>query len=242
MTTYLQALWRNPNGSLVWLTVNKSIGNYKPGTGQSGRRGNARITCATQTNTSFRALTDVDLPGIIDPPGMQVSPQVTLFLFTPRSAHLIWSVLVKSAESGWSVDSSSQAASDGSERSLPQGVVAGLLLTALRREESGAEVFTVIEQFILEDGQRVIINSDRGFTVGAPLEMDADGRVHAAAGSVVPDDDIRQTVMNVVGADEGEPEDSQPWERLAWLANQRGLRVTAGELRALPLRIEIAQG
>lgn len=80
---YLQALWRNPNGTVTWLTVDSNSAQLKPGTGQSGRRVNARITCATQVNTLFRALTDVDLPGIIDPPGMQASPQVTLSCSPP---------------------------------------------------------------------------------------------------------------------------------------------------------------
>ncbi|MBZ2199678.1 hypothetical protein [Occultella gossypii] len=80
---YLQALWRNPNGTLAWLTVDSNSMQLKPGTGERGRRVNARIPCATQVSTTFRGLTDVDLPGIIDPPGMQESPDVTLSCSPP---------------------------------------------------------------------------------------------------------------------------------------------------------------
>lgn len=75
---YLQALWHNPHGTYAWLTVGSNSMDLKPGTGQSGRRVSGRLTCATQVRTSFRGLTDVDLPGIIDPSGREVSPEVSL--------------------------------------------------------------------------------------------------------------------------------------------------------------------
>lgn len=140
---------------------------------------------------------------------------------------------------GWSAGDHPPSGSDRVEGELPAGLPTEVLLLVTRREWASGESFGVSEEFVFEDGRRAVIDAGRGFTVGNPLEVDAAGRVKAAPPLALSDDRVRETVMNVVGADEGEPEDSQPWERLAWLARGRGLSVTADDLRKLPLRIEI---
>lgn len=116
-----------------------------------------------------------------------------------------------------------------------------MLLIAKRRGGVSGEGFDVSEEFVFEDGRRAVINADRGFTVSEPLEVGLEGCVQPAPRSAMSDDEVRRTVMSVVGADEGEPEDSQPWERLAWLARGQGMSVTADDLRKLPLRIEVTR-
>ncbi|OZV71920.1 hypothetical protein CA850_32800 [Micromonospora echinospora] len=65
---YLQAFWCDPFGC-GWVTVDSGSGDYAPGSG-SGTRANARINCSSSTEVGWRGVTDVDLPGIADPPGM----------------------------------------------------------------------------------------------------------------------------------------------------------------------------
>lgn len=122
---------------------------------------------------------------------------------------------------------------------LPAELPIELLLIARRRHHGSGEGFDVSEEFVFEDGRRFVINADRGFTVSGILEANPQGRVRVVGRSAMPDEQVREMVMNVIGPDEGEPEGSQPWERLAWLAQTRGSSVTAEYLRQLPLRIDI---
>lgn len=50
----------------TWVTVGSGSGKYFQGGGK-GKRATARQVCASSRVTGFRAVVDVDLPGIIDP-------------------------------------------------------------------------------------------------------------------------------------------------------------------------------
>jgi hypothetical protein len=101
------------------------------------------------------------------------------------------------------------------------------------REQS----FSVAEFVDLEDGRRVILHHDRGFTT--------------AWGAGVPEDDIRtalteasliQDALNVVLPDDDNDPDDHPWPWLAKLAQARGLDVTEAELRELTYEVVLAPG
>lgn len=68
---YLQAYGCGPFGC-QWITVDSGSGDYYAG-GGSGKRANARLTCASSAVVGWRGYTDVDLPGIIDPSGVTYS-------------------------------------------------------------------------------------------------------------------------------------------------------------------------
>ncbi|MEH0929852.1 hypothetical protein [Micromonospora sp. CPCC 205558] len=102
-------------------------------------------------------------------------------------------------------------------------------------EDAGTRSFTVSEFAILEDGRRVLLHADRGFTVTA--------RSTGVPGGVVPlietRDSITQHVLNAVLPDDEECAKGQdhPWSWLAQLARARGLDATAEDLRDLPYEV-----
>jgi hypothetical protein len=71
VSVFLQAFWCGPFGC-QWITVASGAGSFFPG-GGSGRRANARLTCATNNLVGWRGFVDVDLPGIADPPWVTLS-------------------------------------------------------------------------------------------------------------------------------------------------------------------------
>ncbi len=86
----------------------------------------------------------------------------------------------------------------------------------------------------LEDGRRVILHEDRGFTVAlrstgtrAPGEL----RAHETLESLTHD------VLTTVLPDDDEPPEDHPWSWLAELARARGLSATADDLRGLPYEV-----
>lgn len=60
-----------------WVTVAHGEGDYYAG-GGSGKRANARRTCATTATTGWRGYVDVDLIGASDPSGYTYGPGVNL--------------------------------------------------------------------------------------------------------------------------------------------------------------------
>jgi hypothetical protein len=103
-----------------------------------------------------------------------------------------------------------------------------------RSDGSGDQSFSVSEFATLEDGRRVILHDERGFTLGWRSSGESgsgDVREHETLESLTRD------VLNVVLPDDDECAEDHPWSWLADLARARGLNVTAEDLRALPYEV-----
>lgn len=94
--------------------------------------------------------------------------------------------------------------------------------------------FSVSEFVTVEDGRRVILHEDRGFTFGpvtsvrwGPLDIRGDETLES----------LTRDVLNVVLPDDDEPAEDHPYSWLADLARARGLDVTADDLRTLPYEV-----
>jgi hypothetical protein len=99
---------------------------------------------------------------------------------------------------------------------------------------SGDQSFSVSEFVTLEDGRRVILHDDRGFTLGWRSSGESDSgdvREHETLESLTRD------VLNVVLPDDDEPAEDHPWTWLADLARARGLNVSADDLRSLAYEV-----
>jgi hypothetical protein len=94
--------------------------------------------------------------------------------------------------------------------------------------------FDVTEFALLADGRRVVLRDGLGFTIGwgSAVAATTDVWTTLAVGDLVRD------VLNVVLPDDDDGED-HPWEWLAELARDRGLDVTAVDLRAVPYEVEL---
>jgi hypothetical protein len=85
-------------------------------------------------------------------------------------------------------------------------------------DKARSQSFSVSEFVTLEDGRRVILHEDRGFTLGlgSSRETTADLRRGLTLESLTPD------VLAVVLPDDDVPAEAHPW---SWLADQLGLAV-----------------
>lgn len=107
-------------------------------------------------------------------------------------------------------------------------------LSRHRSDEASTQNFSVSEFATLEDGRRVILHEDRGFTIGLRSTGNADPgdlRAHETLESLTRD------VLNVVLPDDDEEAEAHPWSWLADLARARDLNVTADDLRSLPYEV-----
>jgi hypothetical protein len=97
--------------------------------------------------------------------------------------------------------------------------------------DARSQSFSVSEFVTLEDGRRVLLHDDRGFTIGlgSSSERYEDLRAYETR------DSITRNVLNVVLPDDEESAavENHPWSWLAELARARGLNVTAEDLRGL---------
>lgn len=103
-----------------------------------------------------------------------------------------------------------------------------------RSDGSGDQSFSVSEFVTLEDGRRVILHRDRGFTLGWRSSGESgsgDIREHETLESLTRD------VLNVVLPDDDDCAEDHPWSWLADLARARGLIVTVEDLRGLPYEV-----
>jgi cytochrome oxidase assembly protein ShyY1 len=103
-----------------------------------------------------------------------------------------------------------------------------------RPDDARAESFSVSEFVTLQDGRRVILHEDRGFTTALRSTGRTDPgelREHTTIESLTRD------VLNVVLPDDDVPAESHPWAWLADLARARGLNVSADDLRSLPYEV-----
>ena len=103
------------------------------------------------------------------------------------------------------------------------------------RSEDGHSVsFSVSEFAALEDGRRLVLHQDRGYTTSWGSGVSG---VPGISESLTREA-VTQDVLNVVlPDDDGE---DHPWDWLASLARARGARVTADELRGLPYDVVLA--
>jgi hypothetical protein len=91
-----------------------------------------------------------------------------------------------------------------------------------------------VSEFVtLEDGRRVILHEDRGFTIGWRSSESGSGDIRGHETR----DSITRNVLNVVLPDDDECAEDHPWSWLADLARARGLNVTAEDLRGLPYEV-----
>lgn len=95
-------------------------------------------------------------------------------------------------------------------------------------EDGRSQSFAVSEFVLLEDGRRVTLLTDRGFTIGSPsgpLRAWDDGK------------SIVQDALNVVLPDDNGYDEVHRWTDLAKAARVRGFTVTAVELQGLPYEV-----
>lgn len=99
---------------------------------------------------------------------------------------------------------------------------------------SRQQSFSVAEFVDLEDGRRVILHRDRGWT------QSHHGGDPGEAWPAPTEEDLVETVLNVVLPDDDDDPDDHEWAGLARLAQRRGLDVTEAELRGLTYEVVLA--
>lgn len=114
------------------------------------------------------------------------------------------------------------------------GVGAICDLRPQQAETADTQSFSVGEFVMLDDGRRVLLHQDRGFTLGRRSAGDA-------RRGADPVDEAREnvtrSVLTVVLPDDDETVEEHPWSWLADLARSRGLDVAPDDLRALPYEV-----
>jgi hypothetical protein len=143
---------------------------------------------------------------------------------------------VSDEKPGWRVHPDAKVRA--SLRPVKPGRVVGLGaicdLGPQRPDDARAGSFSVSEFVTLEDGRRVILHEDRGFTIALRSTGRTDPgelREHMTIESLTRD------VLNVVLPDDDMPAEAHPWSWLADLARARGLNVSADDLRSLPYEV-----
>jgi hypothetical protein len=100
-------------------------------------------------------------------------------------------------------------------------------------DEARSQSFSVREFVTLEDGRRVILHEDRGFTIGWG------SRRHSSA--ELPKyhtlDVLTRLALNTVLPDDHKAGEDHPWTWLADIARARGLDVSADDLRSLAYEV-----
>lgn len=120
---------------------------------------------------------------------------------------------------------------DGPARVVGLGAVCDLD----RESDDGRSTHFAVSEFaLLEGGRHVILRGDLGFTIGWGSGVSG----MPAVWKTVTVESITRDVLNVVLPDDDDGED-HPWDWLAELARDRGLSVTADELRILPYGVEL---
>ena len=94
--------------------------------------------------------------------------------------------------------------------------------------------FWVSEFVTLEDGRRVLLHTDRGWTDGLRSTGPSDPGDLRDFETL---DRLTETVLQVVLPDDEDDPEPHPWAWLAELARSRGLDVTADDLRVLPYEV-----
>ncbi len=114
------------------------------------------------------------------------------------------------------------------------GVGAICALRPQRFNDRRSQSFSVSEFVMLDDGRRVILHEDRGFTIGLRSSGGSgSGELHEHETL----ESLTRSVLTVVRPDDDRCDEDHPWSWLASLARARGLNVTAEDLRGLPYQV-----
>lgn len=97
--------------------------------------------------------------------------------------------------------------------------------------DSRDQSFGVSEFVTLEDGRRVLLHEDRGFTGGVRSTGEPKPRDYRCGLTL---EQLTRDVLLVVLPDDDDDTQPHPWSWLSDLARSRGLDVTAEDLRELP--------
>jgi hypothetical protein len=100
-------------------------------------------------------------------------------------------------------------------------------------DKARSQSFSVSEFVTLEDGRRVILHEDRGFTIGLGSSRETTADLRRGLTLEV----LTRQALNVVLPDDDVPAEAHPYSWLADLARARGLNVTADDLRSLPYEV-----
>ncbi|MEV4625569.1 hypothetical protein AB0J90_04685 [Micromonospora sp. NPDC049523] len=140
---------------------------------------------------------------------------------------------------GWSPYPGAYRAPENLPRVEPGRVVGlGALcdLQASATDDVNSQSFLVSEFATLEDGRRVLLHAERGYSIAA--------RSTGAPGNgAIPlhetREDVTRCVLNTVLPDDDGCGEAHPWAWLAELARARGLEVTAEDLKNLPYEVAL---
>ena len=102
------------------------------------------------------------------------------------------------------------------------------------RDDPRDQGFTLGEFVTLDDGRRVLLNEDRGFTIG--IRSTGEPRPRDVRRGLTVEQLTRDALLVVLPDDDDDPE-PHPWSWLAELAQSRGLDVSADDLRELPYEV-----
>jgi hypothetical protein len=92
--------------------------------------------------------------------------------------------------------------------------------------------FDVAEFAICDDGTRVLLHEERGFTLGGGPSRDPWSGLSAEF--------LERDVLTTVLPDDDDTDDEHPYEWLAELCRHHGLDATADDLRRLPYFVELS--
>jgi hypothetical protein len=100
-------------------------------------------------------------------------------------------------------------------------------------DKARSQSFSVSEFVTLEDGRRVILHEDRGFTIGLGSSRETAADLPRGLTLEV----LTRQALNVVLPDDDVPAEAHLYSWLADLARARGLNVSADDLRSLPYEV-----
>jgi hypothetical protein len=98
--------------------------------------------------------------------------------------------------------------------------------------DEGSASFDVAEFAVVDDGSRVLLHEERGFTIGGGSSRDPWSGLTAEI--------LERNVLTTVLPDDDDTADEHPYEWLAELCRQRGLDATADDLRRVPYAVELS--
>jgi hypothetical protein len=106
----------------------------------------------------------------------------------------------------------------------------------------GGLSFRVSEFAVLDDGRRLTLHEERGWTQWVRRGAPPGEQLTEDPGpwSLMTRQSVIQDTLNVVLPDDDDPAEAHPYEWLAELLAARGVSATAAELRAVPYDVELS--